>query len=144
MSKSSPLTLTPISPTLGARVEGLDLTQRLQGETIAEIRQALLNHEVLFFEDQELTPQQHRDFAAAFGALHLHPIRPSVAGTPEVLVLDNQPASDTDTGTWRADVTFIETPPMGSMLYAREVPAEGGDTLWSSMRAAYSGLSPFL
>src|SRR5947199_79649 len=144
MAKLSLLDITPLSPTLGARVAGLDLVQPLSAETIAEIRQALLKHEVLFFEDQDLMPQQQRDLAARFGPLHLHPIRPSVPGTPEVLVLDNQPASDTDTGAWRADVTFIETPPMGSMLYAREVPPEGGDTLWSSMRAAYEALSPSL
>jgi taurine dioxygenase len=144
MTKLSLLDITPLSPTLGARVAGLDLVQPLSAETIAEIRQALLKHEVLFFEDQDLMPQQQRDLAARFGELHLHPIRPSVPGTPEVLVLDNQPASDTDTGAWRADVTFIETPPMGSMLYARHVPPEGGDTLWSSMRAAYEALSPSL
>lgn len=138
------LEIAPLSPTLGARVTGLDLAQPLSGEAITEIRQALLKHEVLFFEDQDLTPQQQREFAARFGALHLHPIRPSVPGTPEVLVLGNQPSSDTDTGAWRADVTFIETPPMGSMLYARHVPLEGGDTLWSSMRAAYAALSPSL
>ncbi|HEY1638741.1 MAG TPA: taurine dioxygenase [Rhizomicrobium sp.] len=144
MTKLSLLDITPLSPTLGARIAGLDLVQPLSAETIAEIRQALLKHEVLFFEDQDLMPQQQRDLAARFGELHLHPIRPSVPGTPEVLVLDNQPASDTDTGAWRADVTFIETPPMGSMLYARHVPPEGGDTLWSSMRAAYEALSPSL
>lgn len=137
--------VTPLSPSLGALISGIDLSQPLGGETVLGIRQALLAHEVLFFEDQDLTPQQQRGLASRFGPLHLHPIRPSVPGVPEVLVLDNQPASDTDTGAWRrADVTFIETPPMGSMLYARHVPSEGGDTLWSSMRAAYAALSPSL
>lgn len=144
MSRPPALEITPLSPTLGARVGGINLAQAMDAESVTEIRQALLKYEVLFFENQHLTPRQQRDFAARFGQLHLHPIRPSVPGTPEVLVLDNQPASDTDTGAWRADVTFIETPPMGSMLYAREVPPEGGDTLWSSMRAAYAVLSPFL
>jgi taurine dioxygenase len=144
MASTHPLDITPLSPALGARVSGLDLATPLDSEAIVAIRQALLKHEVLLFENQELTPAQQRDFAARFGPLHLHPIRPSVPGTPEVLVLDNQPASDTDVGAWRADVTFIETPPMASMLYAREVPAEGGDTLWSSMRAAYAALSPSL
>jgi taurine dioxygenase len=144
MSQASSLETLPLSPTLGARVTGVDLSQPLSREIVAEIRQALLEHEVLFFEDQHLSPGQHRDLAARFGQLHMHPIRPSVPGTPEVLILDNQPTSDTDTGAWRADVTFIETPPMGSMLYAREVPPEGGDTLWSSMRAAYAALSPSL
>ena len=144
MPQAPSFEITPLSPTLGARIAGIDLARPISRETVAQIRQALLHHEVLFFEDQHLTPSQHRELAAQFGQLHLHPIRPSVPGTPEVLILDNQPASDTDTGAWRADVTFIETPPMGSMLYAREVPPEGGDTLWSSMRAAYAALSPSL
>ncbi|MBV8798236.1 MAG: taurine dioxygenase [Alphaproteobacteria bacterium] len=144
MPAAPPLQIIPLSPTLGARVSGINLGEPVSAEGIAEIRQALLTHEVLFFEDQDITPQQQKEFAAQFGPLHLHPIRPSVPGLPEVLVLDNQPASDTDTGAWRADVTFIETPPMGSMLYARHVPQEGGDTLWSSMRAAHAALSPSL
>ena len=142
MTLSRALEITPLTPTLGARVHGIDLGEPLSGDVVVEIRQALLHYEVLFFEDQELSPLQQRDFAARFGPLHLHPIRPSVPGTPKVLVLDNQPTSDTDVGAWRADVTFIETPPMGSMLYAREIPPQGGDTLWSSMRAAYTALSP--
>jgi taurine dioxygenase len=136
--------LVPLSPTLGARIEGLDLSVPLSNETIANIRVALLEHEVLFFEDQILTPKQQRDFAARFGRLHLHPIRPSVPGVPEVLVLDAEHAGESDVGTWRSDVSFIETPPMASVLYAKQIPASGGDTIWSSMRAAYDGLSkPF-
>lgn len=138
------LRIMPLSPTLGARIDGIDLAQSLPKETIGEIRQALLRHEVLFFEDQNLTPQQQRNFAALFGELHLHPVRPSVSGMPEVLVLGNHGSSDTDVGAWRADVTFIETPPMACVLYARDVPAEGGDTLWTSTRAAYAALSPSL
>jgi len=144
MSSESKLRIVPQSPTLGARIEGLNLAEPLSGDTVADVRQALLDHEVLFFEDQDLTPIQQRNFAARFGRLHVHPIRPSVPGLPEVLVLDNEPASETDNGKWRSDVTFIETPPMGSILYAKEIPPLGGDTIWSSMRAAYNGLSqPF-
>lgn len=144
MTVKSNLRITPQSPTLGARIDGVNLAEHISDETVAVIRQALLDHEVLFFENQELTPSQQRDFAARFGRLHVHPIRPSVPGLPEVLVLDNEPASETDSGNWRTDVTFIETPPMGSILYAKEIPPLGGDTIWSSMRAAYNGLSePF-
>jgi len=144
MTVKSNLRITPQSPTLGARIDGVNLAEHISDETVAVIRQALLDHEVLFFENQELTPSQQRDFAVRFGRLHVHPIRPSVPGLPEVLVLDNEPASETDSGNWRTDVTFIETPPMGSILYAKEIPPLGGDTIWSSMRAAYNGLSePF-
>ena len=138
---SSTLRITPVSPSLGARVEGVDLSQSLSETEVAAIRAALLKHEVLFFEEQDLTPPQQRDFAARFGRLHVHPIRPSVPGVPEVLVMGDEPGAERDTGVWRSDVTFIETPPMGSILYAREVPQQGGDTIWSSMRAAYAALS---
>jgi len=134
MNATSNLRIKPQSPTLGARIEGLNLAEPLSDDMVATIRQALLDHEVLFFEDQELTPAQQRNFAARFGRLHVHPIRPSVPGLPEVLVLDNEPASETDNGNWRTDVTFIETPPMGSILYAKQIPPLGGDTVWSSMR----------
>jgi taurine dioxygenase len=135
------LRIIPVSPSLGARVEGADLGHDLPEETIFEIRQALLKHEVLFFEDQSLSPIEQRDFAARFGSLHVHPLRPSAPGVPEVLVMGAQPGSESDNGIWRSDVTFIEAPPMGSVLYAHEVPRQGGDTIWSSMRAAYNALS---
>ena len=107
---------------------------------ILAIRRALLRYEVLFFEDQDITPAQQRDFAARFGNLHIHPIRPHVAGVPEVVLLQDQWAID-DSGNWRADVTFIDTPPMACVVYAQTVPAAGGDTLWASTRAAYESLS---
>jgi taurine dioxygenase len=138
---SSTLRITPVSPSLGARVDGVDLSRELPAETVSEIRRALLKHEVLFFEDQDITPEQQRDFAARFGRLHVHPIRPSVPGIPEVLVMGDQPGSESDNSIWRSDVTFIETPPLGSVLYACEMPRQGGDTIWSSMRAAYGALS---
>ncbi|HTK80126.1 MAG TPA: taurine dioxygenase [Rhizomicrobium sp.] len=141
MATQSSFDVTPLSPALGATVSGLKLSDPLGDTVITDLRKVLLDHEVLFFEDQELTPVQQRDFASRFGKLHLHPIRPSVPGVPEVLILNNEPGSDTDTGNWRADVTFIETPPMATLLYAHEVPERGGDTLWSSMRAAYDALS---
>jgi taurine dioxygenase len=139
---SSMLRITQVSPSLGARIEGVDLARELPDQTIGEIHRALLKHEVLFFEDQSITPDQQRNFAARFGRLHVHPIRPSIPGTPEVLVIGDQNGSESDNAIWRSDVTFIQTPPMGSVLYARDVPAQGGDTMWSSMRAAFDALSP--
>jgi len=97
---------------------------------------------VLFFEDQDLTPRQQRDFAAKFGALHVHPLYPQLADLPDVLILDNHAGNPTDNDAWHTDVTFIDTPPLGALLYARELPPEGGDTMWSSMTAAYRALSP--
>ncbi|MDZ4869004.1 MAG: taurine dioxygenase [Alphaproteobacteria bacterium] len=132
----------PLTPAIGAVVHGVNLASDLDAAAIAEIRRALLKHEVLFFENQTLTPRQHRDFAARFGALHIHPVYPQVDGTPEVIVLDNHADNPTDNDNWHTDVTFIETPPMASILHARELPPWGGDTMWSSMTAAYEALSP--
>ncbi len=132
--------ITPLSSTLGAKIEGIDLSLNLSDDTISGIRRALLRYEVLFFEDQVLTPRQQRDFAARFGTLHVHPIRPHVAGVEEVVLLQDQWAID-DSGNWRSDVTFIDTPPMACLVYAHETPPTGGDTLWASTRAAYESLS---
>lgn len=132
----------PLTPTIGAVIEGVDLSQRLDDEQVHDIRQALLTHQVIFFEDQHLTPVQHRDFAARFGPLHTHPLYPGVPEAPELFILDNHKDNPTDNDSWHTDVTFIETPPMASILYARLLPPTGGDTVWSNMKAAYEALSP--
>ncbi|HEY0649613.1 taurine dioxygenase [Phenylobacterium sp.] len=132
----------PLTPTIGAVVEGIDLSQGVSADLAGAIRQALLAHQVLFFEDQHLTPVQHRDFAARFGELHTHPLYPGVPEAPELFILDNHAGNPTDNDAWHTDVTFIETPPMGSILYAKSLPANGGDTIWANMKAAYEALSP--
>jgi taurine dioxygenase len=137
-----PVNIRPLTPTIGAVVEGVDLAQPLSDDLLAQIRNALLTHEVIFFEDQHLTPVQHRDFAARFGELHTHPLYPGVPEAPELFILDNHAGNPTDNDSWHTDVTFIETPPMASILYAKSLPPNGGDTLWSSMKAAYEALSP--
>jgi taurine dioxygenase len=131
-----------LTPAIGALIEGADLSQALDDEIIAQIRAALLKHRVIFFEDQHITPVQHRDFAARFGRLHTHPLYPGVPDAPEMFILDNHAGNPTDNDAWHTDVTFIETPPLGAVLYAKELPPDGGDTLWCNMRAAYEALSP--
>ena len=134
--------VTTLTPTIGAVVEGVDLSAPLDAEQFEEIRQALLKHQVISFEDQHIPPVQHRDFAARFGALHTHPLYPGVPEAPELFILDNHKDNPTDNDSWHTDVTFIQTPPMASILYAKLLPPEGGDTIWSNMRAAYEALSP--
>ena len=136
------LRIKTLTPTIGALIEGVDLSQAIDDETIAQIRAALLKHRVIFFEDQHIAPVQHRDFAARFGRLHTHPLYPGVPQAPEMFILDNHAANPTDNDAWHTDVTFIETPPLGAVLYAKQLPREGGDTLWCNMRAAYEALSP--
>ena len=140
----SKLNIRPLTPTIGALIEGVDLAKRLDDEVLGEIHAALLAHQVIFFEDQQITPVQHRDFAARFGALHTHPLYPGVPEAPELFILDNHRDNPTDNDSWHTDVTFIETPPMASILYAKHLPPLGGDTVWSNMKAAYEALSPSL
>src|SRR3569623_2054979 len=138
----SKIEISTLTPTIVAVMQGIDLADAPGDETIAEIRAALLKHKVIFFEDQHITPVQHRDFAARFGQLHTHPLYPGVPEAPEMFILDNHADNPTDNDSWHTDVTFIETPPLGAVLYARQLPADGGDTLWCNMRAAFEALSP--
>ena len=132
----------PLTPTIGALVENVDLAVPLDEEQFADIQAALLKHQVIFFENQRLTPVQHRDFAARFGALHTHPLYPGVPEAPELFTLDNHQANPTDNDSWHTDVTFIQTPPKAAILHAHRLPDSGGDTIWSNMRAAFEALSP--
>jgi taurine dioxygenase len=137
-----PMHVRPLTPTIGALVDGVDLGQGVSADLAELIRSLLLEHQVLFFQDQRLTPVQHRDFAARFGELHTHPLYPGVPEAPELFILDNHAGNPTDNDAWHTDVTFIETPPMGSILYAKSLPPSGGDTIWANMKAAYEALSP--
>jgi len=136
------ITTRPLTPAIGALVENVDLAGPLDDEQFADIQAALLRHQVIFFENQRLTPVQHRDFAARFGALHTHPLYPGVPEAPELFTLDNHQANPTDNDSWHTDVTFIETPPKAAILHAHLLPASGGDTIWSNMKAAFEALSP--
>jgi len=136
------LSITRLTPTIGALVEGINLGGLLDDADLTQINGALVDHQVLFFRDQALTPVQHRDFAARFGRLHVHPIYPSHTEIPEIMVLDTDLVDVQDNAIWHTDVTFTRTPPMGSILIAKMLPETGGDTLWSSNIAAYDALSP--
>ena len=131
----------PLSPALGAQISGVDLSSELTGEQRNAIQRALLDHQVLFFRDQPITPQQQARFAANFGDLHIHPIYPNVPEQPEVLILDTAVTDVRDNAIWHTDVTFLPTPALGAVLSAKQVPAYGGDTLWASGIAAFEALS---
>jgi len=137
----STLAVTPISPAIGARVEGVDLSAPLSDAAVAALDAALVRHQVLFFENQPLTPRLQRDFAARFGELHVHPVYPNVPDQPEIMVLDTGPHNPTDNDVWHTDVTFIQTPPSIVALAGKQLPPIGGDTLWTSAVAAYEALS---
>jgi alpha-ketoglutarate-dependent taurine dioxygenase len=149
----------PIAGAIGADIEGVDLSQSLDDATIADIRQALLRHRVVFFRDQELDHAQHIAFAARFGELtYAHPFdEQPPEGYREIYTVDFdrqlQQAGVTaeerkafrrsygQFGGWHSDVTPAVNPPFASILRADVVPAVGGDTTWTSLVAAYEGLS---
>ncbi|MEO2219096.1 taurine dioxygenase [Chromobacterium vaccinii] len=135
------LQLTRLSPALGAVVEGIDLARPLDDEQRRALNEALLRHQVLFFRGQDITPLQQRNFAVRFGDLHTHPIYPQHPEAREIVVLDTDVVDLQDNAIWHTDVTFIETPPLGAVLAARQLPELGGDTLWASGIAAYEALS---
>jgi taurine dioxygenase len=130
----------PITPMIGAEIEGVDLSEPLSKRQFDEINRALLEHHVIVFRDQQLTREQHKDFGRLFGRLHVHPLKELMGGVPEVLevVADNDSRFVAGEG-WHTDVTCDEEPPMGSMLYIRETPSFGcgGDTLFANMHLAY-------
>lgn len=133
--------ITPLAGALGARIDGVDLTQRVDASTLAAVRAALVEHQILVFRDQALTPEAHRALAAGFGPLQSHPAYPTPPGVPEVSILEHTAEKPSKIEEWHTDMTFRERPPLGSILHAQIVPARGGGTLWSSQIAAFEALS---
>lgn len=141
MTSVSPvLTISPLAPTIGAEITGLDLRQPLPESVIASLRAALIEWKVLFFRDQPLTTEQHLDFARRFGPLEVHPFAPSKPGFPEVLAITHDVDAPGYENTWHSDVTWRLQPSLGSILLNVECPPVGGDTLFADMEAAYDGL----
>ena len=132
------LQLRPLSPTIGAEVAGVDLSQ-VSAAQAAEIDRALLEWKVLFFANQHITPAEHRDFAARWGELEVHPFLAQGA-VPEIVRFEKGPDQQGYENVWHSDVTWRRIPPLGSVLHCVECPPVGGDTLWADMGAAYDGL----
>jgi taurine dioxygenase len=133
-----------LSPIIGAEIHGVDLSQPLGNQTFQEIHDALIANLVIFFRNQKLTIEQHKDFGRRFGKLHVHPNAPQqVDGHPEILVIKADEKSKHVAGEeWHSDVSCDAEPPMGSILYLTEVPPDGGgDTMFANMYQAYETLS---
>ena len=132
-----------VAGALGAEVSGVDLSQPLDDATQKEIRDAWLEHLVLFYRDQDLSIEEHKRFGRYFGELHIHPVLQPLRdeGHPEIIVLESTEERPFVASGWHSDVTFQREPPLGSILKAVEVPAVGGDTMWANMYAAYDALS---
>ncbi|WP_337187820.1 TauD/TfdA family dioxygenase [Phenylobacterium sp.] len=139
------LKIRRVAGALGAEISGVDLSADLPEEAIAAIRRALVEHQVVFFRDQDLTPAQQTAFGRRFGPLNIHPYVQGMDGHPEVMEIIKEPADRINFGGgWHSDMSFLKTPAIGSILYAVELPEWGGDTLFASQAAAYDALSPGL
>lgn len=142
MSELCRLRIRPIDGALGAEIDGVDLAASLDDAIVAEIRQALLDHLVVFFNDQSLSPARLVTFARRFGDLGHYPFIRGLPDQPEVIeVLKLEHERWNFGGIWHSDTTYLTEPPLGSMLYALEVPAVGGDTLFANTHLAYDALS---
>jgi taurine dioxygenase len=140
----SGVVVRPVTPALGAEISGVDLREPLSAAERAAIEQALLDHLVLFFRGQDITPEQQIAFARQFGEISIPPISPKYGTDPELIVLDQVSPKGEGADNWHSDNTFMAEPPLGSILKAVELPELGGDTCFASAYAAYEALSPAL
>ena len=136
----APFTVEPQSPTIGAFIHGLDLSQALDDATIDALRQALVKWKVIFFREQHLSTDEHIAFARRFGELEVHPLTPTDQEQPEILRIAHNEDKRGSENFWHSDVTWRPQPSLGSILRAVKLPEIGGDTLWADMEAAYLGL----
>jgi taurine dioxygenase len=131
----------PLSGALGAEIKGADL-RRVDDDTFDQIHRILLDYGVIYFREQEITPAQQLAFAKRWGEPHFHPYMPGLPDHPEIIeIVKNPEDRNTFGGNWHTDQMFTPTPAMGTMLYAKEVPSAGGDTLFGNLYLAYESLS---
>ncbi|MFO0997324.1 MAG: TauD/TfdA family dioxygenase [Alphaproteobacteria bacterium] len=140
-----PIEVKPIAGALGAEIFGVDLSKPLDNSTFARVHQALLDHQVIFFHDQDLSPEQHKAFGRRFGTLSnhtfVHATRDHAIDT-ECLEIRHEPGERYVFGEgWHMDHTWKEKPLMGGILHALDVPPQGGDTLFANLYLAYETLS---
>jgi len=137
--------VTPLAGALGAEIHGVDLATGLTADTVAEIRRAWLAHLVVFFRDQTLDADAFMAFARTIGEPVEYPFVRGIDGYPEIIAVAKLPHETVNFGgVWHSDTAYLDRPPMGTMLVAREVPPYGGDTLFANLAAAYESLSPGL
>ncbi len=135
------LRVTPITPAIGAEIDGVDLGN-LDDGVFEEVHRIFLEHQVVFFRDQDITPSQQRAFAERFGILHIHPAAPKVADEPAAMTIHTHKDSKVNNGDrWHTDVSCDAEPPLATVLHLNKIPPVGGDTFFASMYAAYDALS---
>jgi taurine dioxygenase len=136
------ISIDKITPIIGAEIGGVDLSRPVQEQQMQELHRALAENLVIFFRRQSLNAEQHLALGRAFGPLHVHPAAPHAPGHPELMIIRADADSQRANGEgWHSDVSCDQEPPMGTILYIRQCPPAGGDTLFASMYAAYEALS---
>ena len=136
------IAISPLSPSIGAEISGIDLLEPLDPETVARLRRALLDHGVIFFRDQVLTPGQQMAFAGCFGEAVEYPFIEGLKDYPLVVPIMKLEGETTNFGgIWHSDTAYLPEPPMATILYAKEIPKIGGDTVFANMYMAYETLS---
>jgi len=142
--RNTTIDIRPVTAAVGAEIFGVDLAEPLDEQTRGEIRGALLEHGVIFFRDQKLTPAQHLAFGQQLGTVEVDPTGSlgHPEGFPLITQVRKEPEQTVNTGgNWHSDHSFDEAPHLGSILLARELPPMGGDTMFAGMHAAYNALS---
>jgi taurine dioxygenase len=137
------LEVRKVAGALGAEVLGIDLARDMDEAMTRRLRELWLEHQVLFFRDQQLPPAQFLEFARKWGEVIEYPFVKGIEGFPLIIpVVKLEHERNNFGGIWHSDTAYLENPPMASMLVAREVPPFGGDTLFAGQYAAYEALSP--
>ncbi|QGW80911.1 TauD/TfdA dioxygenase family protein [Variovorax paradoxus] len=141
----------PFNAPVGAEILGLDISKPISAEDFKRIHQAHLEHHVLVFRNQQITPQEHIDFSRRFGPLEIHVLHQfHLKNHPEILIVSNikengEPIGLGDAGVyWHSDISYKPQPSLGSLLHAQELPSEGGDTLFADQHLAWEALKPEL
>ena len=142
MMRNSRIEVRPIAGAIGAEIHNVDVGADLDEGNVGDIRQALLDHCVIFFRDQKLDVARHKAFTRRFGEIFIHPNYKGTQADPEIIVITREPGDKKIVGEdWHTDTTMMPEPPMGAILYAIEVPPYGGDTLFANQYLAYETLS---
>ncbi|CAN7234014.1 TauD/TfdA dioxygenase family protein [Variovorax paradoxus] len=141
----------PFNAPVGAEIVGLDISKPINDEDFARIHRAHLDHHVLVFRNQQITPAEHIEFSRRFGPLEIHVLHQfHLKNHPEILIVSNikengEPIGLGDAGVyWHSDISYKPQPSLGSLLHAQELPSEGGDTLFADQHLAWETLSPEL
>ena len=142
MNEVSDIIVRPLTSRIGAEICGVDLSQNLPQATIGEIRQVLLDYLVIFFRDQDITPEQQIAFVSKFGKTDIYPFVKGLDDYPQITPVLKLPDETVNFGgIWHSDTVYLDKPPMGTVLYAKELPPMGGDTLFANQYQAYEDLS---